>query len=244
MTFLKRTVPLAIAFILGIGFFLQFFIPHPWSGKALLWVGVWVNVIAGFSMVLGLGSLLAIHIGKMMKGAAGWGYSAVLLACLTWTVVAGFWPMHNPDANNALTVAANVTGSHYLWIYDNLYRPCAATMFSILGFYIASAAFRAFRARSFEASLLLLSAAVIMIGNIPFGFSWGGMLAAQFAKVPWLPNFLKADTLGPDTKDWILSVPGMAAKRAIMFGVTLGGIATSLRIIFGIERSYLGGGKD
>lgn len=243
MTFLKRTVPLAIAFILGVGFFLQFFIPHPWSGKALLWVGVWVNVIAGFSMVLGLGSLLAIHIGKLRKGAAGWGYSAVLLACLAWTVVAGFWPMHDPDTG-ALTVASNLMDSHYNWIYDNVFRPCGATMFSILGFYIASAAFRAFRARSLEASLLLVSAAIIMIGNIPFGFTWGKFLAGHLSHVNWLADFLKRETLFPDIKDWVLDVPTMAAKRAITFGVVLGGIATSLRIIFGIERSYLGGGKD
>ena len=48
----------------------------------------------------------------------------------------------------------------------------------------------------------------------------------------------------PDIMVWIFNVPNMAAKRAILFGITMGSIAFSLRIILGIERAYLGGGKD
>jgi len=41
-------------------------------------------------------------------------------------------------------------------------------------------------------------------------------------------------------KDWLLAVPGQAASRAILIGGALGLVTQSLRVLFGIERSWLG----
>ena len=47
-----------------------------------------------------------------------------------------------------------------------------------------------------------------------------------------------------DISGWILNVLNAAVRRAILIGVSLGAVALSFKIIFGVERSYLGGGKE
>ena len=111
-----------------------------------------------------------------------------------------------------------------MWMYEFVFVPMQATMFSLLAFFIASAAYRAFRARTVEATVLLVTAILMMLGRVPIG----ELLWAKF----------------PEFTDWILNTPSMAVMRGIIIGVGLGMIATALRIIFGIERTYMGGGGD
>jgi hypothetical protein len=93
---------------------------------------------------------------------------------------------------------------------------------------MASAAFRTFRARNVGAALLLIAALIVMFGRVTISETVGGW----FGHPKMFGNVVEA----------IMSYPNMAAKRGVMLGVALGGVAQSLRIIFGIERSYMGGG--
>jgi hypothetical protein len=47
-----------------------------------------------------------------------------------------------------------------------------------------------------------------------------------------------------DVTQWILNVLNASVRRAILIGISLGAVALSLKIIFGVERAYLGGGKE
>lgn len=112
-------------------------------------------------------------------------------------------------------------GRVFMWLYDHVFFPCNATMFALLAFFIASAAFRAFRMRNVESALLLGAAILVMLGLVPIGRA--------------------ISPLFPEIQEWIVEVPNNAGRRAIMMGAALGGIVTGLRVILGLERSHLGG---
>ena len=61
----------------------------------------------------------------------------------------------------------------------------------------------------------------------------GGYLTA------WMPESLSFLEI-PNIANWLMAWPNTAGQRAIMIGVALGIIATSIRIIIGLERTYLG----
>ena len=121
------------------------------------------------------------------------------------------------------------SGTGFYWTFENVMVPLDATMFSLLAFFIASAAFRTFRARSIEATLLLVAAFIILLGRTPFGMMLTG----------WIPDSWSLFQV-PNLAIWIMNSPNLAGQRAIMIGIALGVISMSLRLILGIERSYLG----
>ena len=133
-----------------------------------------------------------------------------------------------PDAGTGFAVV-RPGADLFSWLFKYVQTPLDATMFSLLAFFIASAAFRAFRARNLEATLMLVAACAVILGlTPPFVHAWNTL-------APAMPGFPTA------LKDWILDVPNMASRRAIVLGIGLGAIAQSFRIILGLERTYLGG---
>jgi len=165
------------------------------------------------------------------------------------------------------------SGGLFKWMFDNIFTPLSATMFALLAFFVASASYRAFKARNFEATLLLLAGIIIMIGRVPVGSlisSWfvmyltvlgvgvvlSGLVRDRRIIFGWvLFGLLFVTILGmqmgwpidkptmfflPALQEWIYMVPNVAGARAIMIGIGLGIIITSLRYIFGLEKSYIG----
>jgi len=205
---MKRQVPLMITFIVGVVMVIQYFIPRqPFAGLFDTF-NRWFLVIAVFALLLGLLNLLRLHVNKVKKIDKGWGYSVVLLSGLVATIFTGAkWGIG--------------TGTPFNYIFVNIQQPMGATMFALLAFFIASASFRAFRARNIDATLLLVAAIIVMLGRVPIG------------NILW--NKL------PLIADWIMTYPNTAGQRAIMIGIALGTVSYSLRVILGIERTYLGG---
>jgi hypothetical protein len=197
----------------------QYFVPHYVSATIYQYALNWTIIIGIFTLVVGIGSLVNLHYDRVSKQKENWPYSIVTLSALLFMTLLGLF---SPDA------IQNPKGL-FMKMYFFVLSPVQATMFALLAFFIASAAYRAFRAKTLLATLLLLSAAVVMLGRVPIGDMLTG----------WLPEGLRFS----DIAKYILDYPNTAAKRAIYIGVGLGIAATALKIILGIERTWLGGGK-
>jgi len=215
MYFLKRTLPLIIAFIFGILGITLKYIPLQASEDLIQTLTKWITIIFAFAAFMGSYSLLSLHYSRIKRRNEGWGYSVLLYLGFGVMLLFGIYN------NGNWVLSPRATGGGVDWLYNYVYNPAQATMFSMLAFFIASAAYRTFRAKTLEAALLLAAAIIVMFGQVPI-------------------SNLVSDKI-PGIAQWLLAYPNLAVKRAIFFGVCMGMVATSLRIIFGIERSYLGG---
>jgi hypothetical protein len=208
---MRRQIPLALCFVFGVFMAIQYFIPHHSVADMQERVLMWLQTLLAFAFLLGTISLIKVHYHKIRDRTDDRAYSYVTLIGLLTMIGFGFF--HSSH---------NLPGSPFSMLFLNVQVPIEATMFSLLAFYVASAAFRAFRARTLEATLLLVAACIVMLGRVPIG------------------DIIHEGI--PQMTRWILEVPNLASKRGVMIGVGLGMMATALKIILGIERAWMGGG--
>ena len=197
---------------------LSFFVPHHVVSVPADFLQQCAVIVVAFGYVLGGANVLRVNFDGIYKREPGWPYKVVLVVALLATVTIGAI-----EGDGFLN-----PGMRSKWIYDNLYSPMSATMFALLAFFIASAAFRAFRIRTTEAMLLAVAALIVMLGRVPIGNVLTGWIPVESLRLQGI-------------QEWIMEIPQNAAKRAILIGAALGVMATGLRVILGIERSYLSG---
>jgi len=206
---MRLQIPLAIILIMGIFTLVTSFIPAKPIADLNQMFRNWYIGIITFFIFLGTFNLARSNAEKIKKRGRDWQYSIILLAFLGGMLFFGFYKGR----------ASTEEGRPFMYLYFNVQFPLESTMYSLLAFFVTSASFRAFRARNKEALCLLLAALIIMLGRVPVGTSiWKGF---------------------PTVTEWIMNYPNAAAKRGIRLGIDLGLISMALRMILGIERSYM-----
>jgi hypothetical protein len=220
---MKRIIPMWIAIIGGFAMMLSSFFPLAESAGEMF-ADVF-SVVAAIAFVLGAGSLAKQHLQKLSRRDAGWGYSIITLGSFLITLFIGVLKigMHpNPSFPQAAYSGSNdAGGSAWSWIYEYMITPLTSTMFALL----------AFRAKNTEAILLLVTAFIVLLGRTFAGVVLTG----------WFPDWASGLRL-ENLSIYVMQVFNTAGNRAIMIGIALGVAATGLRILFGIDRSWLGGG--
>lgn len=227
MQILKRNVPVLLAFLAGTLLWAQFYIPSRASQQAQeIFATSWSIIIFGCALILGVLSAIHHHVSKIQLKKSGFGYSILTLAAFGVTIAAGLFPWRFPG----FEAGATHDGGLFKWIFNYVFVPLDATTFSLLAFFIASAAFRAFRARSPEATALLVAGCIVMLGRVPLG-----------DLIPVWPKTGGGVWYISELSQWIMVYPNGAGQTGILLGILLSVIGISLRVIFGIERTYMGG---
>ncbi len=222
---MQRTVPLLITFFAGIFMVLALFSPaHLFKDPQDKLQQLGIMILAAATL-LGIANLARINLHRVARKERDWPYKVVLLVALVAMFVVGlnkFWQL---DYN------ATASGTFFNdRLYSFIYVPAQGTMFALLAFFIASAAFRAFRIRTPEAALLAAAGILVMFGRVPLGNA-----------IIW-PQHGAHGVGATQVSEWLMNVPQLAARRGIFIGAALGAISIGLRVILGLERAHLGSG--
>jgi hypothetical protein len=196
-----RLLPTAIAIGVGVVTLFDYFFTDPMLDLLGDVLKQWTIILTAFALILGLINLAQVHVRRIARrDEASAGYSAIVLVTAALVLGIGFW--------------FTLPSAPMTWVFDNVYAPLQGAFFALVAFFLATAAYRALRARNWETTLMLVAALVVLLGQTPIL----GVLA--------------------DAREWVLSVPSTAGVRGILIGVALGTIATALRLLVGLDRPY------
>ncbi|MDD3045694.1 MAG: hypothetical protein PHF33_09580 [Candidatus Delongbacteria bacterium] len=202
---MKKEIPILLGLIAGILWYTEFFIAGMFYENLKLFFANGFKVGGVVGVMVGIYSVGRQNYAKIKYNNERY-YAILRVAMILLMIFLG--------AKRGMS-----SGTPFSSMFMNVYVPFQATVFSLLAFYIASAAYRSFKAKSVESGVLLVASILVMLSKITLG-------EAMWDKIP---------VIG----EWIMDAPSSAGKRAIIFGGYLGSITMMIRIFFGLERSHL-----
>lgn len=192
-----------------------------------------IQVITGFLIGLGIYSLLRVHLTRIVKRQKDAIFSGVLLVSMVVMAVVGLVDaqMKSGKAGAELSDPTKWTGWQYAkdFLFESMLQQMDATMFAIIAFYILSAAYRAFRVRSIEATILLSTALIVILSFLGLTSQ---LLNGPFPGGGFIGNFRVTEIAG-----WIRTAFQTPSLTGIELGVGIGAVTMSLRIWLNLEKT-------
>jgi hypothetical protein len=204
--FVKRDFPVVLMAFFTAYFFVDYFITWPLDkiSEFLLNTAVLCTALA---VGVGIINVLGLTWSQVKKRDPYW-YLRI------WSVVM----MVVTTALGLIGVLG--TGPEYKWIMVNVYSPIDATIYAMVAFDIASAFYRTIRARTLDATIILICATLVMLKNAPIGAAiWSGF-----------------DNIG----SWIFDIPSTAGSRGFIIIGAIGAVGIAIRALLGREREMFG----
>jgi len=203
----SKTIPGLILAFCGILMIAERFFNVPVFRTMAGEIRTWGIIISAFALGLASVNLARYHGLRVSKRSPGWFHSAACLISMAAFAIAG------------MTIGPRAP--LYSFYFANLHAPLGVAVIGLTIFFIATAGLRAITIRNVEGGILLGSALIIMLANIPLGTA--------------ISRYI------PEVADYINRVPNMAGQRGILITGAIGSIAFGLRVLVGLERTQFGG---
>ncbi|MDP2857506.1 MAG: hypothetical protein Q8P50_05940 [Bacillota bacterium] len=201
----RNLLPTVLGGLLGLVVILDAFVKQATIQTISKTAMSWIVTVAGFAMMLGAINMIMIHSKRIQTKTKDYDESVVLLLSLTTMIFTGIF--------------LGSTSKLFRFLFDNVQLPISATLFSTMVFWIASAAYRTFRAKNVTALVVLSATFLTILGNAPL----------MEALNPSLPAIAQ----------WMMGPPTAGAQRAVLMCGAIGSIALGLRVLLGIERGHM-----
>jgi hypothetical protein len=162
----------------------------------------WTILLAAFALLLGVANVFLVHVRRVYVGQRDWVASIGLVVALFAVFVAG------------LVDPLGSTGPLVEWLFDTIIAPGQATLFALLAFFMAAAAYRYLRIGRTGGAWMLIGALLILMAQMP-------------ANAPLLSPTVQFGI------DWVVSQPLTAVMRGALLGGGVGLLMVGLRFLLG-----------
>lgn len=167
----------------------------------------WALIIQLMAIGLGAINLIQVHYRQISRKTDMAIYSIIFMVFFAFLMLLGLYKLFT-----------GVELYPYTWIFANVYTSLGTTLYAITGFFVFSAAYRAFRARNVDAAILLIGGCFVLLANAPIGeVLWSGF--------PLIGN-------------WFNNVGQIPGMRAFTVVGALGLLAYGFRALIGKERGF------
>ncbi|MCC6454968.1 MAG: hypothetical protein IT328_08510 [Caldilineaceae bacterium] len=176
------------------------FVEIPPLRTAALLVYEWGVLLSAFALLLGAINVAWVHVRRVVAGSTGWQQSLLLVVALAVVLVSGLFS------------TTGVRSPLVELLFDAIIAPGQATLFALLAFFMAAAAYRYLRIGRPGGVWLLAGVLLVFAVQMPVA---NALLPRAFANL-----------IG-----WVVDVPAMSALRGALLGSSFALVIVAIRFL-------------
>lgn len=181
----------------------------------------WAILLSAFGLLAGGLNIVWTHFRRIQLGGTDWVLSLILLIVMTIALTAG------------LLDRLGTVGSMVEWIFNSVIDPLQATLFALLGLFLATAAYRYLRVGRPGGSWMIAGALAMMLIQMPLGKSVLTFFSTTDLLI--LSGEVAADNssigLLEQTLHWLIEWPVMGAMRGAILGSSIALLVVAVRFL-------------